>query len=198
MLTVIISFTAMLNPFALFLYLGSVMDDLDNKSFVKVLVNATLISAAILALFVISGDYIFRSIFHIHFASFKIFGGIIIFSLAFQFIIKGKRAFITMKANLDDLASEIALPFMVGAGTISLSIMMRNTLNLRYSILALSISLVVNFVSILLLKAFKDNIARKKFRVLFDKVMEICLRINGFFLGAIGIDMMMQGLKVFL
>jgi len=195
MLTVIISFIAMLNPFALFLYLEPIMDDLTNKSFTKVLTKATMISAIVLALFVLSGDHIFRNVFHINFESFRIFGGIIIFTFAFQFIIKGHRAFITMTANLDDLASEIALPFMVGSGTISLSILMRNTLDLPGAMIALVISLTINFIIIIILKALKDHIARKKFKVLFDKIMEISLRINGFFLGAIGIDMIITGLK---
>lgn len=194
MLSVIISFIIMLNPFALFLYLGPVMKNLDNITFTKVLTKATLISFGVLLLFVVSGDYVFQKIFHIKFESFRIFGGIVIFSFAYQFIIKGHRAFITMKADLDDLASEIALPFMVGAGTISLSILMKNQLNLQNAVLALVISLISNFLLILFLKFFKDHIARKKFKVLFDKVMEILLRINGFFLGAIGVDMILSGL----
>ena len=195
MLSVIIGFIVMLNPFALFLYLGPIMEDLDDFSFRKVLAKASLISFLILAIFVVTGDYVFQRVFNIEFGSFRIFGGVVIFSFAYQFIIKGHRAFITMKANLDDLASEIALPFMVGAGTISLSILMRNNLSLRLSIVALVVSLLGNFLAILFLKFFKDHIARKKFRVLFDKVMEILLRINGFFLGAIGIDMILTGLK---
>ncbi|MFW5755581.1 MAG: MarC family protein, partial [Tangfeifania sp.] len=81
-------------------------------------------SLFICLVFFLSGDFIFRRVFQIEFESFRIFGGIIIFSYAHFFIVKGQRALIMIKENLDDLASEIALPFMVGAGTISLSILL--------------------------------------------------------------------------
>ncbi|WP_155800630.1 hypothetical protein [Pontibacter sp. BAB1700] len=35
----------------------------------------------------------------------------------------------------------------------------------------------------------------KKVQVAFDKNMELLLRINGFFLGAIGIDMIVSGIR---
>jgi multiple antibiotic resistance protein len=36
---------------------------------------------------------------------------------------------------------------------------------------------------------------KHKFRVAFDKNMEILLRLNGFFIGAIGINMIIQGIN---
>jgi multiple antibiotic resistance protein len=81
-----------------------------------------LISFAICLSFFYIGDIIFQETFQIDFESFRIFGGIIAFSYACYFIVKGQKAVIIMKEDLDDLAAEIALPFMVGAGMISLSI----------------------------------------------------------------------------
>lgn len=185
----------MLNPFALFLYLKPLMQELDEKRFYYVLFKASFISFGIYLFFVFTGSFLFRSVFNIDFESFRIFGGIIIFSIAYLFIIQGKKAFISIKSNLDDLASEIALPFMIGAGTISISIVMSFELGNLTSVGILTMVMVINFMIIYTLKSIRDGVNNKKFRIAFDKNMEILLRLNGFFLGAIGIDMIISGIN---
>ncbi len=195
MIPIMIAFLIMLNPFALFLYLQPIMKELSHNDFVKVLAKASLISFLIYLVFMFTGDFIIKKIFQIDFESFRIFGGIVIFSFAYYFIVKGQLALVHMKENLDDLAAEIALPFMVGAGTISLAILMGNSLSPTIGPIALTLIMAINYILILILKAIRDEINKKRFRIAFDKHMEILLRINGFFIGAIGIDMIITGLK---
>jgi|SRR5690554_1258730 len=195
MLSSILELIVMLNPFALFLYLEPVRKDLDHKKFIGVIFKATLISFTICCLFFFFGEFIFNSVFQIDFESFRIFGGIIIFSYAYFFIVKGQKALIMIKENLDDLASEIALPFMVGAGTISLSILVsyNHTMWIGLSIMVLVFA--INFGTIYFLKKMRDNLEGKKWRTAYDKNMEVLLRLNGFFIGAIGINMVLTGIK---
>ena len=195
MLSSIIEILVMLNPFALFLYLEPIRKDLTHKSFMLVIFKATLISLFICLVFFLSGDFIFRRVFQIEFESFRIFGGIIIFSYAYFFIVKGQRALIMIKENLDDLASEIALPFMVGAGTISLSILLSQKHSLVIGATSLFIIFAINFLVLFAMKRFRDSIDGKKFKTAFDKNMEVLLRLNGFFIGAIGINMVLTGIK---
>lgn len=185
----------MLNPFALFLYLEPIRKDLTHKSYMLVIFKATLISFFVCLLFFFFGDVIFRKVFAIDFESFRIFGGIIIFSYAYIFIVRGQKALIMIKENLDDLASEIALPFMVGAGTISLSILLSQKHSYFIGSLSLLIIFAVNFLTLFLLKKFRDSIEKRKFKQAFDKNMEVLLRLNGFFIGAIGVNMMLTGVK---
>jgi multiple antibiotic resistance protein len=194
-ISVIIGFLVMLNPFALFLYLKPVMEDLPTPQFFRVFVRASIISFLIFLFFLLLGDFIFRKVFQIYFESFRIFGGIILFSFAYLFIVKGQRGFIQIKEDLDDLASEIALPFMVGAGTISLTILMSDQLMIYESILALLIIMLVNFVFVWGLKEIRQRLKSKKIKVAFDKNLDILTRINGFFVGAIGIDMVLRGIQ---
>jgi multiple antibiotic resistance protein len=194
MIATIIAFLVLLNPFALFIYLQPVMRELSEKDFHKVLFKASLISFVIFALFVYSADFIFQKIFQINFEAFRIFGGTVIFTVAFLFIVQGKKSLIIMKENLDDLASEIALPFMVGAGTISLCIIMSNKFSFPKGILILSIIMVLHYIVIFLLIKIRSYFALE-FRVAFDKNMEIALRLNGLFVGAIGINMIIVGIK---
>jgi multiple antibiotic resistance protein len=194
MIAAIIHFLVLLNPFALFIYLQPVMRELSAKDFNKVLFKASLISFVIFVLFVITGDFIFKEIFQINFEAFRIFGGIIIFALAYFYIVQGKKSLITMKEDLDDLASEIALPFMVGAGTISLCILMSHKFSTLKGILILSIIMVLNYIVIFLLIKIR-NLFSARLKVAFDKNMELALRLNGLFVGAIGVHMIIVGIK---
>lgn len=195
MISTIIEFLVMLNPFALFLYLEPIRRDLNHKQFMIVIFKATLISLTVCLAFFFFGDMIFESVFQINFESFRIFGGIIIFSYAYFFIVKGQKALIMLKENLDDLASEIALPFMVGAGSISLSIILSHKQSYLIGTVSLVFIFMLNFLALYILKRFRDSLEGRKFKAAFDKNMEVLLRLNGFFIGAIGVNMVFVGLK---
>lgn len=185
----------MLNPFALFLYLETVRKDLTHKAFTILMLKASLISFVVCLVFFFSGNVFFEKVFQIDFESFRIFGGIIIFSYAYFFIVKGQKALIMIKEDLDDLASEIALPFMVGAGSISLSILLSQKTSFIVGPLLLLVIFILNFGIIYFLNRFRNAIDKKKYKTAFDKNMEVLLRLNGFFIGAIGINMMLTGIQ---
>jgi multiple antibiotic resistance protein len=185
----------MLNPFALFLYLKPVMQDLSETDFRSVFLKASTISFGIYLVFLLFGDVVFQKVFNINFESFRIFGGIVLFSFSYIFIVQGKKAFIQIKGDLHDLASEIALPFMVGAGTISLTILMSEQLQLWQGVMALVLIMLINYLIIMGLKQVRRAMRSRKFQIAFDKIMELLLRINGFFLGAIGVDMVTTGVS---
>lgn len=195
MFSTILEFLVMLNPFALFLYLEPIRKDLGHKEFLLVILKASLISFVVCLLFFFLGDVIFNKVFQINFESFRIFGGIIIFSYAYFFIVKGQKALIIMKENLDDLASEIALPFMVGAGSISLSILMSKAHSPLIGSGSMAIIFIINFLVLFVLKKLRDSLEKRKFKTAFDKNMEVLLRLNGFLIGAIGVNMVMTGIK---
>lgn len=194
MVSSIVEFIVMLNPFALFLYLEPIRKDLSHKDFMIVLLKATLISFFVCLAFFFLGDVIFTEVFHIDFESFRIFGGIIIFSYAYFYIVRGQKALIIIKENLDDLASEIALPFMVGAGAISLSILLSQRHSYLWGAVVLVIIFILNISILYVLKKIRDSLDKRKFRVAFDKNMEVLLRLNGFMIGAIGINMVVTGI----
>jgi multiple antibiotic resistance protein len=189
MLEAITSFLVMINPFALFLYLRPVMNDLSAAQFRRVLIRASLISFVIFMLFMATGDALFTEVLNVRFHSFRLFGGIVIFSFAYLFIVKGEAALIQTREDLTELASGIALPFMVGAGTISLVTLMGNQLGFGWATLAIVISLLGTFGIVMTMKLIREHIPNPLFQVAFDKLMAIFLRVNGFFLGAIGVDM---------
>jgi multiple antibiotic resistance protein len=179
----------------LFLYLTPIRKKLSHKAFTKVIAKASIISFIFCLFFFYTGRFIFEDIFRIHFDSFRIFGGIIIFSIAYLFIIRGEEAMIMMKKDLDELASKIALPFMVGGGTISLSILLTQETSPMMGTLGLGAIFSINFLIIFGLKKFRESIEKRKIKHIFDKQLENLLRLNGFFIGAIGINMILEGIN---
>lgn len=195
MLQLSLSFFILMNPFAQFLYLKQVADELDFRTFAIVYGQATLMSLVIYLIFALIGESLFSNILRISIDAFRIFGGIIIFSYAFLFIMKGAKSMIQTRENLDDLASEIALPFIVGAGTIYLSIII-GTKSPSFWIAAAIITgvMIVNYVIVMLFAFIKDHF-RKRQQVAFDKYLGIMTRLNGFFIGAIGVQMIVEGFQ---
>ncbi|MFP4499034.1 MAG: MarC family protein [Vulcanimicrobiota bacterium] len=190
----LIVFLIMLNPFALFLYLKGVMDELTSHDFYIVLLKASLISYGVFLLFGLFGYQIFQKFFQITFESFRIFGGIIIFAYAFKFIMQGSKTFIQVKEDLEDLSSEIALPFMVGAGTISISVLIGYRNNFFMTAFNIGLILLINYLIIVGLKVLKDTLDKNVLRKAFDKYSNIFVRLNGFLAGAIGVDMVLKGI----
>lgn len=192
----ILSFVLLLNPFALFLYLKDVMEALSNREFAKVMLRASIISFIICLVFAAFGDEIFMNIFHVNFESFRIFGGVVLFSFSFLFIVRGHNTIIQVKPNIDEIANELAMPFMVGAGAISLSIIIGNNAgNYIWSAAQIGLALVINLVVIFVLKYLKDYLTTINARSLFDKVMGMLVRLLAFMVGAIGVQMMATGIK---
>jgi multiple antibiotic resistance protein len=193
MLKAIIGFLVLLNPFALYVYLQPVSRSLKTWTFMRVLVRASFISFVIFVLFALTGEYIFAEIIQIRFDAFRIFGGIVFFVIAVMYIVHGRKAIIELEEDLHDLANTIALPFMVGAGTISYSVIighkfmpMRATVMLL-AIMAITVACI--FGLIILRRALIPRL-----QVAFDKIMSIGMRLMGFFVGAIGVDMIITGI----
>lgn len=195
MLSSIVSMLILVNPLALFVYLGPIIRELDAPSFRGVLMRASWISLALLLMFAGGGGFIFDHIFHIRFGSFRIFGGLVIACIALIFIVRGRKTLITLKPDLDAVAAEIALPYMVGAGSISLSILLSKQYGFIRAAGAIVVAMAVNYAAILALLAIWHYLPARRFRVAFGKLMGILLRINGFFMGAIGVDMVVRGIQ---
>lgn len=181
----------LLNPFALFIYLKEVMEKLTHRDFIRVLVKASITSFLVCLLFAFFGETIFIDIFSINFESFRMFGGVVLFSFAFLFVVRGHKSMIVAKESLDELANELAVPFMVGAGVISVSVLIGHKSDYVTSTLQIAAGLGANLIVILLLKKLKDLMSNGAARALFDKFMSVLMRLLGFMLGAIGIDMIM-------
>lgn len=189
----IISFLILLNPFALFVYLLPLKKELGLRSLSSILTRASLISFVVYMLFAVLGTQLFNVLL-IDFESFRIFGGIVLVSFALSFILLGKQSMINTKGEINKIAAEVALPFIVGAGTITQSILIGNVYSDAKSALTIFLVMIANF-SIVMSIAYIRQRLNPKLKIVFDRNAEIILRLTGFLVGAYGVNLIVVGLR---
>jgi multiple antibiotic resistance protein len=194
MLNSLLPFLAILNPFALCLYLMGVMDDLDSKDFVRILAQASVISLAAFCLFALAGETLLVKFLGVRTEAMRIFGGVIFSIVAYNYVTKGYKAAEFLRGSLEELPSAIALPFMIGAGTITQSILIGKKHQPLTSVLLLLLGLSICFAVIVVFKLIRDRLKGAREKV-FERYVNILSRINGLLIGAISTEMIVAGVK---
>ncbi|HRX15573.1 MAG TPA: MarC family protein, partial [Spirochaetota bacterium] len=120
----------LLNPFLVVIYLIDIIQKLDSKRFRNVLIRAGFIAAAVFVCFSILGTAVFSSFFQVDFASFQIFGGIVFLLIGIQFVFKGPDAIEVLRGESEHIAGAVAMPVLIGPGTISASVVIGERHNL--------------------------------------------------------------------
>lgn len=184
----------LLNPFLVIVYLIDIVEKLDQSLFQKVLIRAGLISSIVFCCFAILGDTIFTGVFNIRFASFQIFGGVIFLIIGIQFVFKGPAAIQILRGESKHIAGAIAMPILIGPGTISASVVIGKRNDMFYSCIAIIIAVIVCIMTILLLKLIHDLI-RKKREELIQRYFDIAGRITALFVGSLAIEMIILGIQ---
>jgi small neutral amino acid transporter SnatA (MarC family) len=184
----------LLNPFLIIIYLVDVIQKLTSQQFNKVLIRAGIISILIFCTFTILGDAIFSSFLHVEFASFQIFGGVIFLIIGIQFVFKGPSAIETLRGESAHIVGAIAMPVLVGPGTISASVVIGKTLSPLFACLSVSLATCICLITIVILKAIHDYVLPRN-AALVERYFEIAGRITALYVGTVAIQMVMQGLQ---
>lgn len=184
----------LLNPFLLIIYLIDLMQELDDRSFSQVLVRAGIISCAVFVLVALAGDALFSQVLQVRFASFQIFGGIIFLLIGIQFMFTGPEAIRTMRGKPEHVAGAIAMPIMIGPGTVSASILAGSRLPSTLAVAAIVIAVVVTVTTLLLLKRLHD-VVRPRNAKLIERYLEVMGRVAALVIGTFATEMIMQGLR---
>jgi len=184
----------LLNPFLLVVYLIDVVEKLDPRQFSRVLLRAGLIAGAVFCCFAILGDAIFSDIVQAEFASFQIFGGLVFLVIGFQFVFRGPTAIEMLRGESEHLAGAIAMPVLIGPGTISASVIIGKRLDPLIACSAVFVAVLCTVVIMLLLKKMHD-LLRSHRESLVQRYIEIAGRITALFVGTISVEMIMQGIR---
>jgi len=184
----------LLNPFLVIIYLIDVVQKLDRKQFVRVLIRAGLIATAVFCCFAVLGDTVFSSVMHVNFASFQIFGGVVFLLIGLQFVFRGPAAIEILRGESQHLTGAIAMPILIGPGTISASVIIGQ----RHEMMpACGVVLAAVLVSILIMIGLKSlhDFVRPKREQLIQRYIEIAGRITALFVGTVSVEMIMQGIR---
>jgi multiple antibiotic resistance protein len=184
----------LLNPFLVIIYLVDVVKKLPPRKFVAVLIRAGLISAFVFSGFAILGDAIFTTLVQAQFASFQIFGGIVFLLIGLQFMFRGPNAIEMLRGDAEHLAGSIAMPVLIGPGTISASIIIGQRLPTATACASVFLAVFISILVMLALKGLHDYV-RPRNEPLVDRYIAITGRIMALFVGTISVEMIMTGLR---
>lgn len=188
-------FVTLLNPFMIVIYLVDVIRQVEPERFRRVLTRAGGIAAVVFCAFALLGDAIFSTIIQAEFASFQIFGGIVFLLIGLQFLFQGPAAIEMLRGDSRELAGAIAMPVLIGPGTVSASVVVGQRHNglIACAIVLAGVAICVS--TIVLLKAAHDYV-RPRHEELIQRYIEIAGRITALYVGTVAIEMMMQGALV--
>lgn len=187
---------ALLNPFLLSIYLMDLIETMDFKQFVAVLLRGTIIATITFTLFAVSGDRAFSAV-GARFSAFLVFGGVLFLILALRYALVGSDAIRSMRGKAEHVAGSIAMPFMIGPGTVSASVIAGTRLELFAALLSILLAMAGVFTSLLILKLLFDYI-KTKYTQFAERYIDIVGRLSALFMGTIAIEMLMQGLELWI
>lgn len=187
----------LLNPFLVIIYLVDAVEKLKRERFHQVLVRGGLIAVAVFCSFAILGDTFFTGIMQVEFASFQIFGGVVFLLIALQFVFRGPTAIEILRGESENIAGSIAMPVLIGPGTISASVVIGKRHDPLMACLAVSTAVVICLVIIALLKFLHDTV-RPTRESLVERYIMIAGRITALYVGTVSINMIMQGLQTWM
>lgn len=187
----------LLNPFLVIVYLADVVEKLDRRRFNRVLLRAGTISLVTFSVFAVLGDVIFSDVIQARFASFQIFGGIVFVLIGLQFVFRGPRAIEILRGDADHIAGAIAMPIMIGPGTISAAVIIGERHEPLVAGAAIVVAILASIVIMIVLKVLHDLLIPRRAE-LVGRYIDVAGRVTALFVGTISVEMIMQGLSAWL
>ena len=185
---------ALLNPFLLVVYLTDLISKLDQSRFRRVLARAGLIAGAAFCSFAVLGDVIFSRVIYAEFASLQIFGGLVFVLIGLQFVFRGPTAIEMLRGDSAHIAGAVAMPVLVGPGTISASVVIGKRHEPLLACVVVLGAVALSLLIVLVLKAVHDYV-RPRNEALVERYIEIAGRITALYVGTVAVQMIMQGIS---
>lgn len=189
-------FFALFNPFLMSIYLLDLIRGLPTATFLRVLIRGSFISACVFSLFAWGGETFFRDYLQVRFASFQIFGGIVFLLIGLRYVFSGAGAIsdLMMRGTPDAIAGSIAMPIMIGPGTVSASVVIGTRLPYFGAVSVIFGTLALTILCLVLLKCLHDRL-KDSHAALTDRYIDLAGRMSALLIGTIAVDMIVTGVQ---
>lgn len=184
----------LVNPFLLSIYLLDLIRRLEAGVFRQVLVRGSAIATAVFLVFAWMGERIFTDVLHVRFSSFLVFGGLIFLVVAFRFVFQGPEGLEAVRGEPGHLAGSIAMPFLIGPGTVSASMMIGARTPGIPGAAAILAAMSAAVASLVAFKALHDWVSARR-EELVERYVEIVGRVMSLLIGTIAVEMILLGLE---
>lgn len=184
----------LLNPFILSVYLNQLIDELPLREFTGHMIRAGIISLAVFLLFAWAGESVFEDVMQVSFAAFLVFGGITFLVVGIRLILGARQPISALDPGSTEISGAIAMPFIVGPGTISAAVFAGSSLPMPQAMLAVSIGLGLAIAAILVIKWLHDFVRTRNERLL-ARYTEVAGRVTALFTGTFAIELIFTGVE---
>lgn len=182
----------LLNPFIMVIYLLDLVRTLSMQDMITVMARASAISAVVFALFAIVGERVFEDALGVRFGSFLVFGGLLFLAISLRSMLSGAKLMTEIRGEPMQIAGVVAMPFMIGPGTVSAAVMAGARYETPTALAAIAVALFGSSVGILALKKLHD-VVRKRNEALVERYVDVVGRVTAVLVGTIAIDMIARG-----
>lgn len=186
-------FFSLLNPFLMSIYMIGLIRNSETKVFNKALIQGSIIAYVVFILFAWGGEAIFNRYLQVRFESFQIFGGIIFLVIGYRYVFQGADTIGDMRGAPEHLATTIAMPFMIGPGTISAAVVTGVNLSIFEAMATIAATLSITCTILILMKFAHDNL-RERHSKYIDYYFDIVGRLSALLIGSIAVDMIVTGI----
>ncbi len=183
----------LLNPFLMVVYMIDVYDKLPIPTFRNVVIRAGIISIIVFSIAAVLGDVLFRVLLQAEFASFQVFGGVVFLLIALRFVFEGNAAIKGLRGESRHIAGSIAMPLMIGPGTIGASIVVGKRLSHVHAVFSITLAVLASVGLMVVLKYIHDYV-RVRNEELVQRYIDVAGRVTALVVGTFAIEMIMRGL----
>ncbi|MCA4241942.1 MarC family protein [Acinetobacter baumannii] len=187
-----ILFFSLLNPFLMSIYMIGLIRHTETRVFNKTLIQGSLIAYVVFLLFAWGGEAIFNRYLNVRFESFLIFGGLIFLVIGYRYVFQGADTIGEMRGAPEHLAGTVAMPFMIGPGTISAAVVTGMSMSLLEAAIVIALVLFVS-CSVLIAMKFSHDHLRYSHAKYIDRYFDIVGRLAALLIGTIAVDMIVNG-----
>jgi small neutral amino acid transporter SnatA (MarC family) len=186
-----------LNPFALSVYLFGVLREHSLASIASMLLRALIIAGVVLCAFAVGGERLLTDLLQVRFFAFQVFGGIVFLIIGLKFVLDGASAMVLLRGEPAKLASTVAMPFLIGPGTVSAAALSGVRHGPWTGAVLVVVALLATAVILLAIKAVFDHVQARN-AALLERYAEIAGRVSGFLAGSISVEMIFNGVETWL
>ncbi|EPT8467389.1 MarC family protein [Acinetobacter baumannii] len=187
-----ILFFSLLNPFLMSIYMIGLIRHTETRVFNKALIQGSLIAYVVFLLFAWGGEAIFNRYLNVRFESFLIFGGLIFLVIGYRYVFQGADTIGEMRGAPEHLAGTVAMPFMIGPGTISAAVVTGMSMSLLEAAIVIALVLFLS-CSVLIAMKFSHDHLRYSHAKYIDRYFDIVGRLAALLIGTIAVDMIVNG-----
>ena len=182
------------NPFLMSIYMMDLIQGLQREVFAKILLRASLISMMVFSLFAVGGEAVFSTVLQVKFDAFLVFGGVIFLVIGVRYVMQGGSAIRQMRGDPAHVEGSVAMPFMIGPGSISASVWSGTRLGAGWGIVSIALGLSVALVCLMVFKLLYDRIREHDTR-LVERYVDISGRVSALWIGTFAVQMILTGVK---